>query len=393
MHPELHNIQKLLDTVGAVVRRYAEKRKKTDADFNIFRVCRVDHYETIHSAILAEWINPNGSCVLAGPFLQALFRKLDIAYPFNFQKYRVHTEFIITDMRRIDILIEDGTYAVAIENKIYASDQNNQLNDYSTYLNRQYRPGCSLLYYLTLQGHDPSEYSSSDSSIYEKISYRDHIISWLEECAKIAADHPVIQNTVYQYVNHLKSITGMTMDKNFDKELAELIFASKENFEAAQTVADNLERIKNSWRKRFWDALLSALAQNNAEATVSGDLALVAESIDPVMQISFGIEWNRVSRILRCGIFCCNPKNCREWLTANEESLHKIAFELHGKGEKSDWWITGSKNFMTGIESPEFWSDMVKNNNADALGRQAGVQIAEYIAEARKVWKQFFTAG
>ena len=116
MHPELHNIQKLLDTVGAVVRSYAEKRKKTYADFNIFRVCRVDHYETIHSAILAEWINPNGSCVLAGPFLQALFRKLDIVYPFNFQKYRVHTEFIITDMRRIDILIEDGTYAVAIEN-------------------------------------------------------------------------------------------------------------------------------------------------------------------------------------------------------------------------------------------------------------------------------------
>ena len=392
MHPEIHNIQNLLDKVGAVVRSYAEKRKKTDADFNIFRVCRVDHYETIHSAILAEWINPNGSCVLAESFLRALFRKLDIAYPFNFQAYRVHTEFIITDKRRIDILIEDGTYAVVIENKIYADDQNNQLNDYSTYLKRQYRSECSMLYYLTLQGHDPSEYSCSDSSIYAKISYRDHIISWLEECAKIAADHPVIQNTIYQYVNHLKSITGMTMDKNFDKELADIIFASKENFEAAQTIADNLEEIKNNWRQRFWDALLAVLAQNHVPAAVSGDMALVAESIYPDKQIFFGIEWNRISHILRCGIFCNDPKNCREWLTANEESLHKIAFELNGKDEKTDWWITGSKTFMTGIESPEFWSDMVKNNNVDALGRQAGVQIAEYITEARKVWKQFFNA-
>lgn len=392
MHPETNNIQRLLDTVGAVVRSYAEKRKKTDADFNIFRVCRVDHYETIHSAILAEWINPNGSCALAEPFLRALFRKFNIDYPFNFQKYRVHTEFLITDKRRIDILIEDGTYAVAIENKIYASDQNNQLNDYSTYLKRQYRPGCSMLYYLTPNGHDPSAYSSSDSSIYEKISYRDHIISWLEECAKIAADHPVILNTVNQYVNHLRSITGMTMDKNFDKELAEIIFASKENYEAAQTVADNLERIKNSWRQRFWDGLLAVLAQNDVPAAVSGDMAWVAEHIDPARQISFGIEWNRSAQILRCGIFCRDPKNCRQWLTANEENLHKIAFELHGKDEKGDWWITGAKTFITGIESPDFWSEMVRNNNAEELGRQAGGKIAEYIVTARKVWKQFFNA-
>ena len=28
--------------------------------FNIFRVCGVDHYETTHSAILAEFLNPKG---------------------------------------------------------------------------------------------------------------------------------------------------------------------------------------------------------------------------------------------------------------------------------------------------------------------------------------------
>ena len=44
------------------------------------------------------------------------------------------------------------------------------------------------------------------------------------------------------------------------------------------------------------------------------------------------------------------------------------------------------------VESPEFWSEMVRNNNAEELGRQAGVQIAEYIAAARNIWKQFFNA-
>ena len=64
--------------------------------------------------------------------------------------------------RRIDIeiafQIDDDPAAIAIENKPWAGDQDQQLSDYARHLESMYE-GRFKLIYLTPKGEDPSEYS------------------------------------------------------------------------------------------------------------------------------------------------------------------------------------------------------------------------------------------
>lgn len=64
--------------------------------------------------------------------------------------------------RRIDIeiafQIDDSWVAIAVENKPWAGDQDQQLSDYARHLESMYE-GRFKLIYLTPKGEDPSEYS------------------------------------------------------------------------------------------------------------------------------------------------------------------------------------------------------------------------------------------
>ena len=57
----MDNIQNLLNSVNAILRE--EKVKKEESlrrgeRFNMFQVCGVDHYEVMHSAIIASFLDP-----------------------------------------------------------------------------------------------------------------------------------------------------------------------------------------------------------------------------------------------------------------------------------------------------------------------------------------------
>ncbi|OAV63577.1 hypothetical protein Barb6XT_03113 [Bacteroidales bacterium Barb6XT] len=97
----------------------------TGGKFNMFRIVDVSHYETIHSAIIAELLNPKGSHGLKEKFLEAFVRQAEI------NDFNCNCASTIDD-GRLDILIKDSTgrNAIIIENKIYAGDQDNQLKRY-----------------------------------------------------------------------------------------------------------------------------------------------------------------------------------------------------------------------------------------------------------------------
>ena len=75
----------------------------------------------------------------------------------------VRTEVLTTRIKRnrkIDIVIafDSDQRAIAIENKPWAGDQDQQLSDYARHLESMYE-GCFKLIYLTPNGEDPSECS------------------------------------------------------------------------------------------------------------------------------------------------------------------------------------------------------------------------------------------
>lgn len=153
-------INDLLHQVTVISRKNSEILDATGGRFNMFRVCGVNHYENTHSAIIAEFLNPNGTHGLKSKLLECFIETLGEHFTiksYNCEKSRVLTEHT-TEVGRIDILIEDNqNKAIIIENKIYAIDQFEQLKRYDKYA-QKYKGGYQILY-LTLFGDTASEQS------------------------------------------------------------------------------------------------------------------------------------------------------------------------------------------------------------------------------------------
>ena len=147
----MQDLKNLLNQVGIISKKNAEILDATGGRFNMFRLCGVNHYENTHSAIIAEFLNPNGSHGLKSKLLESFIETLGNDFTiehFNCEKARVRTEHS-TEEGRIDILIEDNQHkAIIIENKIYANDQPEQLKRYNRYA-QTYKNGYQILY-LTL---------------------------------------------------------------------------------------------------------------------------------------------------------------------------------------------------------------------------------------------------
>ena len=131
--------------------------------FNVLDYLRTD--ELGLSRIVADLLDPNASHGQGPLFLRIFLSlaqvKLRGASP-DFTRSKVFTEREIKDQRRIDIYIQipegDGTFCLAIENKPYADDQENQVKDYLDYLRGEYG-NRFLLIYLSPLGEGPSEWS------------------------------------------------------------------------------------------------------------------------------------------------------------------------------------------------------------------------------------------
>jgi hypothetical protein len=132
---------------------------------------------------------------------------------------------------RIDIFIETEKNVIVIENKIYAGDQEKQLNRYKKFLDKKYKNYKNYkILYLTRYGTEPSEYSTGkitnqNPRFWECISYSNTIKPWLQSCLddkEIKNEN--IKNFIRQY---LEVINILTPDKSFfnddTKKIKELI--------------------------------------------------------------------------------------------------------------------------------------------------------------------------
>lgn len=239
---ELDNIHNVLNQVQIITQKNTELLDAIGGRFNIFKIVGVNHYENTHSGILAEFLNPKGTHGLKHAFLEAFIAELQeipkykqIA-DFDVRNATIQTE-VQTGDGRIDILITDNKKnAIVIENKIYAIDQPEQLKRYKEYAEDKYNKNYRILF-LTLYGSDASE-DSSEGVEYTRVSYEKHIIDWLEKCVLLSARFPLVRETIYQYINHLKTLTHQDMDTKNSKEVI-AVLAKPENIDAAFTIYDN----------------------------------------------------------------------------------------------------------------------------------------------------------
>ncbi|MCB5252511.1 MAG: PD-(D/E)XK nuclease family protein, partial [Candidatus Cloacimonetes bacterium] len=240
----MKNIQSLLQEINEIRIHHEAMIEATGGRFNIFKIVGVNHYENTHSAIIAELLNPNGTHGLKSKLLECFIESFNEKFTiqsFNFDQARVSTEHV-TEEGRLDILIEDiDKKAIIIENKLYASDQAEQLKRYDKYA-RTYQNGYQILY-LTLSGKNATD-QSGEGVNYLPISYKVDIIKWLEKCVSIAARFPLLRETLFQYINHLKNLTDTDMDTILNEQIVKNLINNEKNFKSAIAISKGLDDAK-----------------------------------------------------------------------------------------------------------------------------------------------------
>ena len=118
---------------------------------NIFSILKMERLEVkTHSAFLYELINLNGTHYQDDKYLRIFIDEVLKIEDFDFEKVKVGRETFTNSSRRIDFTIENKDYYIAIEMKIDATDQDNQLSDYFEYAKKQDKE-FTKVYYLSLQ--------------------------------------------------------------------------------------------------------------------------------------------------------------------------------------------------------------------------------------------------
>lgn len=255
---EIENIQQLMTRINEISNKYEEISKVSGDNFNVFRVIELTSDEVrLHSKFLAELLNPKGSHGQGSKFLDLFIQQFDIKNV-DPETSKVDVEKYIgnktdTEGGRIDILIEDSNQnAIIIENKIYARDQENQLVRYSTYTTNS-----KIIFYLNLDGSDPSEYSCHGLKIdedFKVISYKDDILTWLENCKKESVSLPLLREGITHYMNLIKHLTGQSNNTTMDKEIIDLL-ATPQNIKTAIKIENSIKGAKRKIQWDFWKQL------------------------------------------------------------------------------------------------------------------------------------------
>lgn len=252
----MNTIHHLFNQVKTIVKVYEKHTELTGENFNIFRIMNMERDEVnTHSAIIAELLNPKGSHGLGCKPLE-LFIKNTISEDSNFSfdcgSAYCHKELYIgkinddkTEGGRVDIIVKDrNNEFIVIENKIDALEQENQLSRYKTKYPK------SNLFFLTPNG---DESKSKDAPEYHVISYKEHILKWVEACTKEAFGMPMVREILNHYAILIRKLTDQSTNKEMEEEMQKLI---KENYQESLEIYRNFETSKQAIINDFFDELL-----------------------------------------------------------------------------------------------------------------------------------------
>jgi hypothetical protein len=269
----------------ALVRQHLH-RELTAERFNIFDILGLR--ENHHSRFLAFLLDPTAAHDQGARFLRAFVARLtnlpcygqgDAETTIDWENWseddwrrcRVRLENPADEQGRIDVVLYLNNGAVvAIENKVGASEGNNQIAGYLHWLHdclRNPNNAARLLVFLTPEGREPITANNRGSVLL--MSYGDLaevLLNALEACPPTAT--PLIA-TVKQYCNLCSFLhQGASLMCEINHEIINLL-EDLQHLETAldieQHLADAKEKIKNDFRRNFLEALELRLQNDPAQ--------------------------------------------------------------------------------------------------------------------------------
>lgn len=264
----MNGIQSLFDKICLLNQDYKRQEDEKGESYNLFKVIDMTSNETsVHSAFLADLLNPKGLHHMGDTFLRLFTDEFLNDMSFSTETAVVEREKYIgpvtaTTGGRLDIIVTDtDKKAIIIENKIYASDQENQLIRYHNYA--ETNTSEHKLFYLSLDGtvHDEDKTAKHDNKElieeehYFTISYESEILKWLEQCREKVVDKPLIREGISHYINLIKHLTNQTISKEMKKDLKNLILENPKYIQNLGIIREAINISVVELQRRFWELL------------------------------------------------------------------------------------------------------------------------------------------
>jgi len=236
----------MLSDITAVRQRSELLRQYKGYGFNLLQVLGADTDEVKMCRLLYELLSPQGSHGQGTKFLKLFYQEV-LGKSFSEAEIaasHVYREYSIKDQRRIDLFLEVGAYAFPIEVKIYAGDQEDQCKDYFAYAKAPDGEDAAM-YYLTLDGHPPSSYSTGAATGLHVVplSFAADIIPWLDTCAKAVLDTTRLRESILQIKQAMEEVCGIMNEKE-RTDISSVLLKSYDNFKSAEAVKDTIWKLK-----------------------------------------------------------------------------------------------------------------------------------------------------
>lgn len=241
---------------------------------NLFSILNLETKELIHSRFIAYLLSPCGK-IKSGNFEKSIDcpshnygKKLTVALLESWGIYfdrrcsvDVCIEYEDANLEgRIDILIKVGTKLIAIENKIYAGDQELQLKRYHEFLTlkkKSKKISDFELIYLTLDDRKASSKATGNNQIdYKKLSYKT-LKSSLKECKNIIKNAPLLS-----YISEYQNVINKLI---LDYDIASKIIEN-DNWKYINTILEDeelKESVKESLNKFVYPYLIENVIKQN----------------------------------------------------------------------------------------------------------------------------------
>jgi hypothetical protein len=188
--------------------------------FNLFNILLGKKTEAGHSAFIAELLNPDGSHGQGSVFLrESLNTCRHAGMPVDPESISTSGDLNVQTERpiyngRLDISLESGaaSFLLAIENKIDAADQEDQLERYWEWLDKRKDVFRSVsLAYLAPRGRRPD----CKNVPFTLLTYPGHIAPWLERCRSLT--QPLhVKIAIDEYTGVIKALPTYTGETDED---------------------------------------------------------------------------------------------------------------------------------------------------------------------------------
>lgn len=265
-----NRLNEIFSKIKIIIEEVKEEMKKFPPQFCIFDVINLQRHENYNSNLLAKFLDIN----IENEVIKLSFVKDFLIYLHNEFKWdyglnsieelkKINHSYIrikreeYAGSRRIDLFISyKKDFAIIIENKIYAGEQDNQLDDY--YQNKK-KDNYKKLYmiFLTPSGYEPytlSEESKKElGNNFQTLKHSD-IGKWLDNILdkykslfdenddksdnnKYIEDYRLLKSAMIQTIYNANMISNNTKELDMTKsKIQELL--KKNLFEEIQTVED-----------------------------------------------------------------------------------------------------------------------------------------------------------